>query len=450
MQGKITSDLSFCLAENGFSLDELVFKLKELFENKAFSELLRLILQLVQECLMQRMFSGKALAVKCCNESNFTLNGGYNRRVRTSLGEVKLYWNRVRCRNCGRSFALLKEFLNLEKYQTKTHELERIVVNAVSNDTYRRAVKGISEHGLVNLSHRTAHNWLISTDCDEIQLSSDTIASLGPTQIVADGTKFKGKDAENKAKRGDLKVVVGVNTRGEVFPLGSWTGESWKNINETWKKNKLKFPEGSVVVCDGEPGLAESFAEQVEFEQRCHWHIGRDTYHVMHADGADIGTIKTVQKGLAGVLAIELPEDDFKKVSEAEKDDIEVRMERADEAIENLIRYLNSKGFYTAATYIAGARKGMFGYVRRWLKYGVICPRASSLIERVIRELARRLKKIAYRWSDKGAGKIARIILKKFTNEKEWEEYWKIKMKIIGNVMFDIGNYKVLSQNLAH
>lgn len=77
MQGKITSDLSFCLAENGFSLDELVFKLKELFENKAFSELLRLILQLVQECLMQRMFAGKTLAVKCCNESNFTLNGGY-------------------------------------------------------------------------------------------------------------------------------------------------------------------------------------------------------------------------------------------------------------------------------------------------------------------------------------------------------------------------------------
>jgi hypothetical protein len=60
------------------------------------------------------------------------------------------------------------------------------------------------------------------------------------------------------------------------------------------------------------------------------------------------------------------------------------------------------------------------------------------------------LKKIAYGWSDKGAVKIAKIILKKFTNEKEWEEYWKNKMNIIGNVFFDIGHFKVSSQNLAH
>ena len=107
-----------------------------------------------------------------------------------------------------------------------------------------------------------------------------------------------------------MKVVIGVNTHVDVFPLGSWAGESWININKRWKENKLKFPDGSVVVCDGEPGLAESFAEQAEFEQCCYWHIGRDTYHVMHADGADLGTIKTVQKGLAGILAIELPEEE--------------------------------------------------------------------------------------------------------------------------------------------
>jgi len=450
MQGKITSDLSFCLAENGFSLDELVFKLKELFENKAFSDLLRLILLLVQERLWTRILTGKNSAVKCCGNSCFKLNGGYERRLRTSLGEVKFYWFRVKCRKCGRTFTLLKEFLDLEKYQTKTHELERLVVNAVANDSYRRAVKGISENGLVNLSHHTAHNWLIRTDCDEIELSSDTIGSIGPTQIVADGTKFKGQALQGEARRGDLKVVVGVDSKGNIFPLGSWAGESWENINKHWKKNKIKFPEGSVIVSDGEPGLAEAFAEQVEFEQRCHWHVVKDMYHFMHPDGATLETTKRVQKGLAGVLAIELPEEDFRKVSETEKDDIEEKMELADEALGRLIRYLNVKGYYKAATYISGARKSMFGYVRRWLQYGVICPRASSLIERVIRELGRRLKKIAYGWSDKGAGKIARIILKKFTNEKEWEKYWKSKMKIIGNVIFDIGNFKITEQLLRH
>jgi len=92
----------------------------------------------------------------------------------------------------------------------------------------------------------------------------------------------------------------------------------------------------------------------------------------------------------------------------------------------------------------------MFGYVRRWLKWGLISPRASSMVERVMRELARRIKRIAYGWSDKGVTKIARIILKRFTNEKEWEEYWKKKMNIIGNVVIDIGNYNIKSQNLGH
>lgn len=156
--------------------------------------------------------------------------------------------------------------------------------------------------------------------------------------------------------------------------------------------------------------MAEAFAEQVELEQRCHWHVVRDLYHAMHHDGAELEVTKSLQKGLAGVLAIELPKEEFQKVSEDQKDEIEKRMEDADNLLVKLIDYLEMNGLKKAATYIAGARRSMFSYVRRWLKLGIVCPRASSLIERVIRELGRRLKKLAYNWSDKGAAKISRII----------------------------------------
>lgn len=52
MQGKISMDLSFCQSEEGFSLDELVSKLADVYERKAFSELLKMILQMVQEIQM--------------------------------------------------------------------------------------------------------------------------------------------------------------------------------------------------------------------------------------------------------------------------------------------------------------------------------------------------------------------------------------------------------------
>ncbi|MHB9139521.1 MAG: hypothetical protein ACYC4Q_08965 [Victivallaceae bacterium] len=72
MHGNITSDLSFCLAEEGFSLDELALKLSELYERKALSEIVRLILQLVQEVLLHRYFSGQRLPFKCCDHQDFS------------------------------------------------------------------------------------------------------------------------------------------------------------------------------------------------------------------------------------------------------------------------------------------------------------------------------------------------------------------------------------------
>lgn len=448
MQGKITSDLSFCLSEKGFSLDELVKKLSDLFEHKAMVEFIRLILLLVQEVLMYRMFAGKS-SLKCCHAGRLQLNGSYRRRIRCSVGEIVLDFWRVKCSICGKTFAPLKRFIHLGHYQTKTNELEQLVVEVASETSYRRGVAVLKRDGKIELPHRTAHDWVIGTDCDEIQLSPKVIGST-PVQILPDGTKFKGQGKDGKARQGDLKVVIGVNTAGEVFPLGSWAGSSWEEINQAWKANEVKLPDGSIVISDGEPGLAEAFAEYVEEQQRCHWHIKRDLYHAMHQDGGTIKDSKPLQDGLSGVLAIELPKEDFQKVSEAEKDEIEARMEKAEAVVDRLIAYLDGAGYEAAVTYLRRAKHGMFGYVRRWLKWGLICPRASSMVERVMRELARRIKRIAYGWSDKGVTKIARIILKRFTNEKEWEDYWKTKMNIIGNVIIDIGNYQVFSQNFAH
>ena len=118
-------------------------------------------------------------------------------------------------------------------------------------------------------------------------------------------------------------------------------------------------------------------------------------------------------------------------------------------AIDQLIGYFEGHGYEAAVTYMLRAKIGMFGYIRRWLKWGLISPRASSMVERVMRELGRRIKKIAYGWSDKGVTKVARIILKRFTNAGAWEDYWQKRMQIIGNVVIGVGNYKCVSQNLG-
>ena len=45
MRSKNTMEMSICQAENGFSLDELVKKFADAFENKAFADILKMDLQ---------------------------------------------------------------------------------------------------------------------------------------------------------------------------------------------------------------------------------------------------------------------------------------------------------------------------------------------------------------------------------------------------------------------
>lgn len=447
MQVKLNSSIWCCLSESGFSLDEMVIRLKELFESEGFPGILKLIIGLVQDKLIADSIAGRK-DWGCCDSPKYVLNGGYPRSLKTSLGKVAMNWFRLKCNNCGGDIVPLKLFMGIEKHQYNSGELEQLVIDAVSKDSYRRAVQSVGATGFVRVSHSSAHRWVMQSDCDEVDFSGKTGKKSGAVQILPDGTGFKGQPRDGEAKKGELKVMIGVDKKGDVFPMGAWAGESWDDVHGKLKEKLKKLPDGSILLSDGEPGISEAFADLVDEEQRCHWHLNRDLYHAMWQDGGTVKESKPLQKALAGVLAIELPGEDVSEVSETQKDEIEERMENAESAIVKLISYLEAQGYNKAANYLENARRGMFGYIRRWLKLGIICPRASSMIERVMRELGRRLKKLAYNWSDKGIAKVARIILKKFTDLKQWNDYWKKKLRLDGNVIFGLINISPLSQNL--
>ncbi len=70
----------------------------------------------------------------------------------------------------------------------------------------------------------------------------------------------------------------------------------------------------------------------------------------MHPDGGRKVDSKPIQEALAGALAIELPQEDFKYVSEEEKDYIEERKGKSEAVINRLIGYFQGRGYDAAAT----------------------------------------------------------------------------------------------------
>lgn len=446
MHYHITTKLGVDVKDSGFSLDELVYRMQELFRRQAFPELLAEILMMFDAYLRLNVERRTCLPLTCsCGSGMFVLDGRRPRKIRTTIGTVDLpHLTRVKCAHCGRTCVPVVELCGLDLYQTKTAGVEKLVVEQCVQTSYRRATKAICDMTGVSVSHSTSHRWVLRTDADEIRVPEDVIATVGntdrvpkPVTIFADGTYCKGRTDDGGARKRDVKVIVGVRQSGDVFPIGTWTGdETWTDIGNELERRKVKFADGSILVSDGEEGLAENISKLANGSfQRCHWHAVRDTYMSMWYDGGRIKDIRPVQNRLKKILAIELPKEDFERVDKEQVGAIEARMGESERALDALIADIRGRGFVKAAAYLEKARHSMFGYLRRWLALGIACPRASSLIERTMRELARRLKRIAYGWKADGLNKVSKLLLKIFSNEDEWKRYWDERMSISNNVL---------------
>ena len=432
MDRSIALELAAVLAENGFSLDELVVKTKELFEREGMAGFVGVLLELVDAWLYREIVGrgGHWRPKPCCESPSYELQDRLERRLRTSIGTIRLHWRRLRCTCCGRSCVPLREFTGLEPYQPKTAELERIVTEIVAEQSYRRLSRHLTLIGEIPVPKSTAHRWVMASDCD--QLSG---TGKGGALLFADGTGYKRHPDPERGldNGGELRVVLGVKSDGTVMPLGAFSGQSWSEIGAAIGSVE-DGPIAEVLISDGEPGLAEGLAHLVRDQQRCHWHQVHDLDRFMWMDGAKKDERREMQSQLAGIIGIELPAEEFERVSEKDKAEISQVTVAAEQQLEGLVHTLEVRGYERAAKYIHYAKERLFTYVRWWLKSGLVMPRASSLIERLMRELGRRLKRIAFGWSERGAAKMERIIIKRITSAREWTAYWYARLRITGNV----------------
>ena len=443
MQNIITIEVLSAISEKGFSLDELVFRTKELFEKEGLAGFVGLILHLADERICMNMVHGKIKHSEqaCCLNPQYEYHGQSNRQFRTSVGHVMIRWRRLKCTSCGKTSIPLRGFLGLELYQSKTSELEKLVTEIVSEQSYRRSSSHLSAIGSIPVPKSTAHRWVAQSDCDRIDDSDETFDML-----FADGTGYKRRpNKEAKLNnRGELRIALGVDKSGSIVPLGAFTGKSWDAIAAAVQGERDDSkPLADMLVSDGERGIAESFVKLCNYHQRCHWHCVHDLNYTMWQDKAEKAERKQMQKKLTAIIGIELPEEDFEKVDDSDKATLANAVAVAEYDVGKLIKKLYDKGYVTAADYLYRASKNMFSYARRWLLTGIVGPRASSMIERMMRELARRLKRMAFGWSEEGAAKMARIIIKRFTSAGQWEKYWRDRLRIKDNVLLVLRNIKV-------
>lgn len=422
--------------KEGFSLDELVIEVRRMFDTDGMPGLVNVIVQLLDLIVHPPLLGRWEKAeTNCCDHAHYVVHQQESKSVRTSVGNLSLLWTRLRCAGCGKSFIPLRGYLNMEPHQRKSAELEQIVTEVVSEQSYRRSSQHLETIGSIPVPHTTLHRWVMKSDCDKISLKKKV------KTIVADGTGFKQKLNEDGSNRGEVCVVVGITKDNVVVPYGAWTEESWYQISNQIKKAnhphpKIKFnPIADLLVSDGEEPLVRHMGKLTKETQRCNWHLPHDLRPLLkYKDEASDEEASQFTSDLAATINIELPTEDIENVKLEDRLELEKRVFEAEKGVQQLIDELRVRGYRVAAKYLFNAKAKMFSYVRLWLKTGVVHPRVSSMIERMMREIGRRIKKIGHGWSPNGAAKMTRIIIKRITSADEWNHYWKEKLKLSGKV----------------
>lgn len=275
---------------------------------------------------------------------------------------------------------------------------------------------------------------MVGSDVDRVYQTP--VSSEQFSGILADGTGLK----QYRGRKGELRAVVGVTTNGRVAPLGTFTNTDWSIIEQRIKA-RLKPDETHPLsfVYDGEPGL-DQFLADVAQSQRCTWHGPRGLYHALWEDGLKKKDSQPAIDQVQHLIGIELPEADFEILKEKDKEPVKTRYQASKAEIQALIETFREKGYTHGASYLENISDRLFTHIEMWLQSGIIAPKTISLLERVFREIGRRLKRIAWGWSDKVATKLSKMILLKQYSRSQWQQYWKQKLAIKGYFQIDIAS----------
>jgi hypothetical protein len=451
MEQEIHITLRYNLAIGNVTLNEIVYRLKEL-RDTLMLRVLKEVLQTYDDLIVQRlsrtdMYPSKARkglgrhVRKNDTEHRFCRGRtvhkrGYRtkpRKISTVFGNLTLRIREVECCSCGARYSPLLSALKIGLYAHKESNVEHEVTEAVIDTNYRRLIEGRS----IDISLGGIHNIVVGSDIDET--FQEPVSAKDLSGIIADGTGVK----QHQGRKGELRNVIGITKAGRVEPLGCFTNTTWPEIEATVKERiKEAEPYNIPFIYDGEPGLDDFLADVAE-SQRCAWHGPRGLYHSLWQDGVKKKESQPETDKIKQLIGIELPEGDFEILKEEDKEKVTSKYERSKLEIKGLIKTFHEKGYTHGASYLEKLSDRLFTNVELWLKTGVISPKTTSLLECVFREIGRRLKKIAWGWSDTAVTNISKMIMIKQYSRDKWEKYWTEKLGIKG--YFDIQIVSVTS-----
>lgn len=432
---KLSLHIGTAINLEDFSLSQAVQMIKNVFSSHGLPGFLSVYLAQVEATVLTQ-------GVKCphCECEKIHCHGKSERKLTTSLGSSEHAFTRVRCQGCKKTFVPMNKYLDLNPYERKSREFEKLTLETVTDQSFRRSANHLEKTLGFKTPFTTLHSWFLNTTATEINSKKRV------QDIIADGTGYKMKPRDG-SNRGEVRVVVGLTKDSDVVPYGAWTRANWKDIGKYLKNknhpspDKIKFrPIAQTLIADGEEEIFRYLKKLAHQQQRCLFHMTYELKPLLqYKDFTSKDEAIKLSKALGDLLYIDLPQSDADPIKSMEdKLKIEIKFKEMKIKIEEFIAELKALGYKKARTFIENSKQQLFTYIENWISTGISNPRVSSLVERMMREIKRRIKKIGFSWSERGAERMTRLVLLQMSSTKQhWENYWQTRMGINSKMKFE-------------
>jgi hypothetical protein len=207
--------------------------------------------------------------------------GSRTRRLKTSSGVLVFELHQLTCRDCGRTWSPFAQWLGIEPRQRICEELERRLVEWVTELSYAKTCRVGGEWLGATLSPRTLHR------CVQRRGSAVSFTPAPECSVaLADGTKVPAGTGERGC---EVRFCLQLLGRDELHRRSRVRKRiaGWSMGAGAWSRAIPAGVATEAIVTDRERGLNELMEKKHPgvVHGMCEWHLGHTLDHLLLLDG---------------------------------------------------------------------------------------------------------------------------------------------------------------------
>ena len=370
-------------------------------------EILTSVLIKLQDEIVKDLCGSKYLRIR---NRQFKRAGTTDRTLNTRHGKVNFKLVKVYSEESGSIMRPLLLYVGVEPRKRIVEDLVLECAEAATYLTYRDSKAVIENLTWAEVSRTRIHECV-----QKVGQFMNEERRKAPARdqdlIEGDGTKSHGLHG----KKNEINVILGKNQEtGEKTFLGL-------DVNKDWKETASQFKgKADFAVSDNEPSLRNALLEKASNYQACVRHCVTDVSFYLWNAGLPKAQRKEIINKVVEVLEI-LHNSVNKHLADKNFERLQWRIGWALSELDKISDELLLDGLETVARFIRNAANYLVTFARLAVK-GTCIPVTNNLVERLMGEIAKRIKHKWMHWSTLGLENLLNILLARYCNRRLYGE----------------------------